>query len=615
MLRKKNNHFINEKERQILKEMTLSGKLKAHKFQRALILLAADIGFNDQQIMSALNVNHSYIKHIRKCYVQSGLEHAMNDDFCSDFKFTLENQAEPQISTTAWKTLSDEQRCCNFPPESDETIQPKGPTAYFQYICSSFIKRTFDIIFSALSLIILSPIFALIANRIKRDSAGPVLFRGIRVGRGGEPFTIFKFRTMVESPQSYQGPPITSNNDERVTPIGRWLRATKLNELPQLWNVLVGEMSLVGPRPEDPKFVAEWPDDVCHKLLSVRPGITSPASVLYRDEEQRLNGSLFINDYLKEILPDKLRLDQLYVNNHSFLKDLDVIFLTVLAILPRIGKVNIREETVFSGPFYRFYTRHFRWFLIDFLVAFIAVGFAGLFWRLSQPLNIGLESSILLALVIALIISLVSTLFGLHTIIWRYASPALVIDIALSLLIASVILILADIFVLEDINLEPIFVLSFVLLTMIGMIAVRYRERLLTGIANRWTHWRHNQKSFSERVLVVGAGDGGELAVWLIHKSKFAAAFSILGFVDDDYSLHNYSVAGLPVLGSTWDIPKLVKENDVGLILYTISKISLSQRNRILDMCKGTGVRIIAVPDLLSILRDPLQGNFIKEIK
>ena len=501
--------------------------------------------------------------------------------------------------------------------QESEKITLNRPSVFKQmrHLYCRFIKRVFDICASAVGLVVLSPIFALIASSIKRDSAGPVLYRATRVGRGGEPFTLFKFRTMYETPQSYQGPPITSNNDERVTPIGRWLRATKLNELPQLWNVLIGEMSLVGPRPEDPKFVAEWPEDVRHKLLSVRPGITSPASVLYRDEEQRLNGSLFIDDYLKQILPDKLRLDQLYVDNHSFLRDLDVIFITFLAIVPRIGKANIREKTVFSGPFYRFYARHLSWFLMDFLVAFIAVGVAGLFWRLSQPLNLGFGTSILLALMIALIISLVSTLLGLHTIIWRYASPALVIDIALSLLIAAVILILADLFLLAGFNLEPIFVLSFGLLTMIGMIAVRYRERLLTGIANRWAHWRHNQKGFSERVLVVGAGDGGELAVWLIHKSEFAAAFSILGFVDDDYSLHKFQVAGLPVLGSTWDIPKLVQENDVGLILYTISKISLSQRGRILDVCKGTGARVIAVPDLISILRDPLQGNFIKEIK
>jgi lipopolysaccharide/colanic/teichoic acid biosynthesis glycosyltransferase len=501
--------------------------------------------------------------------------------------------------------------------ENKPAIEMIGSEAQHRFERSTrvFTKRMVDIIFSALGLILLSPVFGIIAIAIKRDSDGPVFYRGTRVGRGGKLFEMLKLPTMYECAESYHGPPLTQNGDARVTPCGAWLRETKLNELPQLWNVLIGEMSLVGPRPEDPEFVAKWPDDVRAKVLSVRPGITSPASVLYRDEEKHLNGAQFLDDYLKEILPDKLRLDQLYVDSYGFLKDLDVIFITLLAILPRLGKHNIRERTVFAGPFYRFYSKHLSWFLIDLLVAFVAVVISGLFWRLAQPLDIGITTALFLAIVIALVISVVSTLFGLHTIIWRYASPALVIDVALSVSIAAALMMLADYFLWPSFRLAPSFVLNFGLLTFMGMIAVRYRERLLTGIANRWTYARGADKKFGERVLIVGAGDGGELAIWMIHKSEYASAFSITGFVDDDYHKQKYQVAGVPVLGTTADIPRLVNKHDIGLILFSISKISQSQRNRILDLCKATKARVIAVPDLVGIIKDGGQGHFIKEIK
>jgi len=120
---------------------------------------------------------------------------------------------------------------------------------------SAFIKRAFDVVVSGIGLIILSPIFSLIALGIKRDSPGPVYYRGARVGRHGKSFKMLKFRTMYERPESYNGTKLTANRDKRVTPLGQWLRDTKLNELPQLWNVFVGEMSLVGPRPEVAEFV------------------------------------------------------------------------------------------------------------------------------------------------------------------------------------------------------------------------------------------------------------------------------------------------------------------------------------------------------------------------
>ena len=236
------------------------------------------------------------------------------------------------------------------------------------------LKRVFDVLVAAFGLLLLSLVFLYIAWRIKRDSPGPVFYRGRRASRAGGVFDILKFRTMYEHPGSYQGPPITGDDDSRITLLGKWLRDNKLNELPQLWNVLKGEMSLVGPRPEDPEIAAEWPADVRQEVLSVCPGITSPSSVIYRDEEKRLNGAGFMQIYLKDILPSKLRLDQLYVRYHSFSNDLDVLFYTLLILLPRLKKTSPPEESLIVGPFSNFVRRHFRWFAVDTLTTWVHGG-------------------------------------------------------------------------------------------------------------------------------------------------------------------------------------------------------------------------------------------------
>jgi len=193
-----------------------------------------------------------------------------------------------------------------------------------------------DFFIALLGFILLLPVFVFIAILIKRDSPGPVFYWGERVGKNGRPFRILKFRTMYEISTSYDGPRVTGQGDPRITALGQWLRDTKLNELPQLWNVLRGDMSLVGPRPEDRTFVNHWPPETREVLLSVRPGVTSPASVLYRDEERLLQSSNVVDEYLRVVLPSKLRLDLLYVHHRSLLTDLDVIFWTVLALLPQL---------------------------------------------------------------------------------------------------------------------------------------------------------------------------------------------------------------------------------------------------------------------------------------
>lgn len=193
------------------------------------------------------------------------------------------------------------------------------------------MKRVFDIICSLLGLVILSPILFYVAWVIHREDGGPVFYRGERVGRDGVPFRIFKFRTMVVNADKIGGSS-TADDDPRITRIGKRLRKYKLDELPQLFNVFLGEMSLVGPRPEVQLYTDMFSGEE-KDILKVRPGITDWASLWNADEGSILAGSRDPEKaYMELIRPTKLKLQLQYARNHSIMTDVQIIFLTLLAI-------------------------------------------------------------------------------------------------------------------------------------------------------------------------------------------------------------------------------------------------------------------------------------------
>lgn len=196
------------------------------------------------------------------------------------------------------------------------------------------LKRFFDLVFSALGLLVVAPFFLLIALLIKIDSAGPVFFRQVRVGRYLCPFKIHKFRTMVVNASSI-GPSVTTDVDPRVTRVGKILRKYKVDELPQLIDVLLGDMSLVGPRPEVPKYVDAYSDVDKKIIFSVKPGITDKASIEFRNENELIAN---VRDadrvYVEKILPNKLRYYHEYVETRSFWLDIKIIFKTLWLIFP-----------------------------------------------------------------------------------------------------------------------------------------------------------------------------------------------------------------------------------------------------------------------------------------
>ena len=195
-------------------------------------------------------------------------------------------------------------------------------------------KRVYDLFFAALGLSILAPLFLLLGLLVKWSDGGPVFYRQERVGLGGRRFRIWKFRTMVVDADR-RGIPVTRDGDPRITRVGRFLRKTKLDELPQLWNVLVGEMSLVGPRPEVPRYVERY-SDAQRAILSLKPGITDLATLRFRNEEDLLRGAEDTEAfYLEYCVPRKIELNLEYARQAGLWRDTMIIFKTLLPWLDR----------------------------------------------------------------------------------------------------------------------------------------------------------------------------------------------------------------------------------------------------------------------------------------
>jgi lipopolysaccharide/colanic/teichoic acid biosynthesis glycosyltransferase len=195
-------------------------------------------------------------------------------------------------------------------------------------------SRAFDLLAASLGLVVLSPLFLVVAIMIKLGSPGPVFFRQERVGRGGVPFRMHKFRSMRPDAEKHGGL-LTVGADPRITRVGAFLRATKLDELPQLIDVVKGDMALVGPRPEVPRYVAHYTPEQ-RRVLDVRPGITDPASIRYRDESEVLAKAADPErTYVEEVMPHKLAINLEYQARRTLASDIGVIFATLARIVRR----------------------------------------------------------------------------------------------------------------------------------------------------------------------------------------------------------------------------------------------------------------------------------------
>ena len=220
--------------------------------------------------------------------------------------------------------------------ELPQNMQSDAVREYYDILNSKtvslILKRIFDIIVSSVLIVVCSPIMLILAICIKIDSKGPVMFRQRRVTTYNRVFRIFKFRTMVNDAEK-KGTQVTTNNDPRVTKIGKLIRGCRLDELPQLFNVFLGDMTFVGTRPEVEKYVAAYTDEMMATLL-LPAGITSVASIKYKDEERLLEAAENTDEvYINEVLPEKMKYNLEALKNFSFFGDIKIMFQTVFAVL------------------------------------------------------------------------------------------------------------------------------------------------------------------------------------------------------------------------------------------------------------------------------------------
>lgn len=482
-------------------------------------------------------------------------------------------------------------------------------TSRISHYINDLAKRLFDIIVSFIVLVLFSPFYLLIAFAIKRNSQGPVFYNGTRIGRYGKPFKILKFRTMDDSLESYSGPRITAHDDSRITAIGRWLRDTKLNEFPQFWNVLKGDMSVVGPRPEDPEFAKTWPKGVWNEILSVRPGITSPASVQYHDEEKLLTNCNVEQMYLMELSPKKVRLDQLYVRYHSFLLDLDTIFWTALMLVPRIGSYKPPEELLFVGLFSRVIRRFLNWFTIDLIITFVAFGITGIIFRTRSPLNIGELKAVILTFGYAVLFSGMGVIFGTNRIRWAKANPSDYFDLIPSWIVATTIAFFANLLVGY---LPSDLILIGSVFSLFGFVVIRSRNMIIRHFLERSIIFRKNEEIMRERVLIIGLGASAQHTAWLFEHLMNSKLFHIVGFVDNDLTKVGTRMFGSDVIGKWEDIPSLAVKYDIGLIILADYRVDAKAYRQIKKICSETNSRLVVMPDILASI-NRLVGRSLKK--
>lgn len=233
-----------------------------------------------------------------------------------------------------WEKLPDNMRTEEVKPYYELLKKKRG---------SLVLKRAFDVLLSLLMLILLSPVFLVLAIAIKLDSKGPVFYRQVRVTQYGKTFRIFKFRTMVQNADQI-GAQVTTKNDARVTKVGSFIRKCRLDEICQLIDVLRGTMTFVGTRPEVPKYVEKYTPEMLATLL-LPAGVTSLASICYKDEAALLDGAEDVDRaYVEKVLPRKMKYNLQAIKTFGFWSDIKLMFMTVFAVLGKEYKIEVEEE-------------------------------------------------------------------------------------------------------------------------------------------------------------------------------------------------------------------------------------------------------------------------------
>jgi len=476
------------------------------------------------------------------------------------------------------------------------------------------IKRAFDICASTPGLLITWPLLVIISVLIKLDSRGPVIFSQVRVGKGFHPFRMYKFRTMVEDAPG-QGLPLTVGQDVRVTRVGRILRKFKLDELPQLVNVLVGDMSLVGPRPEVPRYVEPLRSEFS-EILAVRPGITDLASLKYIDEASLLGcSSNPEEEYQNKVLPEKLRLAKLYVRHVSLRLDLAIIVQTLLrivnvsAVVCELPELRATPQLPSASLWVRVSSLIIKWRRLIIVVLDVAMiisaNYLAFVLRFDGNIpseEIGKFQQTVLWLVG--IRGVVFAVFGFNEGRRRYTS-IWDLQIILGGVLTSTVMFYGWVYWALGINDYPrtVFVIDAVLL--VGFLA---GVRLPSRIFREKVIYRKKK-----RVLVVGAGNSGERVVREM-KTRSEYRRQPIGFVDDQVALLNQSIHGVRVLGTLGDLPELVEKHKPEEVVIAVPDAPPAFLRDLVSKLEPYEVSIKTLPSVKELLADQSTVSQIRNI-
>ena len=424
------------------------------------------------------------------------------------------------------------------------------------------IKRALDVVVAATGLIVVAPVLAIVAVAIRLESRGPALFRQVRVGRGFRRFEILKFRTMRVNAAEH-GPLVTSAADSRITPLGRMLRRLKLDELPQLWNVLRGDMSLVGPRPEVPHYVELFREDYA-EVLRVRPGITDLASLTFRDEEHILGGASDPElHYRTHVLPAKLALNKDYVRRASIGFDLEIILKTALE------GVSLR-----CVPAREWIMRHPRPFVVGLHLFLIVASSYLAFWLRFDGDIPAPEQALWLRTILWLMIVRVPilALFRLFEGLWRYTSVHDLQSILAAVIGSELIFYVIVRIWLGEISFpRSVFIVDALLLVFL-MGAVRLAKRFYESAG----HLRPNR-----RVIVVGDWDRCDFVIRAMN-SRVLGDYRPVGIFSTMGGALGRRIHGVPVLGTIENMPALVSKTVADEIILAYDRSVRGQDARVL---------------------------------
>lgn len=497
------------------------------------------------------------------------------------------------------------------------------------------LPRWVDASAAVVLLVVLSPLLLLSWLLVKATSPGPAVFRQERIGRDGVVFTMMKFRTMRVAPP---GVLVSAEDDDRITGAGRWLRKTKLDELPQLWNILRGEMALVGPRPEVPSYV-DLTNPNWVTTLKAKPGLSDPITLRLRNEERLLSG---LGDrrerfYLERLQPFKLSGYLRYLQTRSWLRDLEVIAGTLLAVvLPHLISPLTADEIATGSADYLSPISHLARSLLSnrlprptlsmlwvkkYQIA-VDLGLLSGAFVLSYLLRFDFEipesEKVKLVYQLPLVVAIQwSTIcwIGTYAFLWRYFGMRELrpfVDAA----VISIVPILAG-----RLWLPPRFTLVQVPLSIIVLSAVLGFGCVITVRVLRRAIYEHFENGSAavgsatpKQTLLVGAGRAGQQAASELQRQP-TSQLAIAGFVDDDPVKQGAVIQGIRVLGRTEDLPALVRELNIEQVVITIAQGTRKQFRRILDICERLPVKIRIIPSVFEILQGRVQVSRIRDLE